>query len=254
MRLFRVICLLSLACVLLFGEKSLAAESTSSFNWTGPYAGIHAGYGWGNADTGFSPLPTAAHFNSLAPATLSPDPGGVIGGVQAGYNYQKGCFVFGIEADFSGSGMSGTKTISPVIQNHGTSLPGVLRAHQDINWFGTLRPRLGYTISPRMLVYGTGGLAYGEVSYSANTDFRPAGAGGVFYPASFSGTQAGWTVGGGIEYAVSDHWTVRTEYLYADLGTQSAVANPDSANPPYQVGYTWQTKTNIVSIGLNYKF
>ena len=254
MKLLRSKCLLSLVCVLIFGQTGRAADSASSFNWTGPYVGAHLGYGWGDADTSFSPLPTAARFSALAPTTLSPDPSGVVGGVQAGYNYQMGCFVVGIEADFSGSGMSGSQTVSPIIQNNGTRFPGAgfLTAHQETNWFGTLRPRLGYTVIPALLVYGTGGLAYGDVSYSANSDFRPNGA--AFYPASFSKTKVGWTVGGGVEYAISKNWTLKAEYLYMDLGSESVSANPGITLPPFRVGYNWETTANIFNIGINYKF
>lgn len=254
MKLLRVMCLLSWGCVLVFGQSSLAADRSSSFDWTGPYMGVHMGYGWGNADTSFSPRPTAAGFSDLAPATVSPDPSGVIGGGQAGYNYQTGSFVLGIETDFSGSGMSGTKTVSPIVQNNGDPFPGggLLRAHQETNWLGTLRPRLGCAVIPTLLIYGTGGLAYGDVSYSANTDYRPTGT--AFYPASFSKTKVGWTAGGGVEYALFKHWTVKAEYLYMDLGNESFSANPGKALPPFQVGYRWETSANILKFGVNYKF
>jgi outer membrane immunogenic protein len=253
-RLFRVICLLLLACVLVFSQTGLAAQSASSYDWTGFYAGVHAGYGISDMDTTFTPLPSAVSFFNMAPTQLSREPGGIIGGAQAGYNYQTGSFVVGIEADFSGSRIGGTKTVSPIIQSDGSSFPdtGFLKAHQNINWFGTLRPRLGYTVLPSLLIYGTGGLAYGNVSSSATSDFLPVGT--AAYPASSSSTRVGWTVGGGLEYALSKNWTVRTEYLYMDLGSSSTIADPTPANPPFQVGYKWETTANIVDIGLNYKF
>lgn len=240
--------------MLISGTTTFAADSASSFNWTGPYVGVHLGYGWGNADTAFSPLPTTAGFFNLAPTTLSPNPSGVTGGLQAGYNYQAGGFVFGIDADFSGTGMSGTTTVSPIIQSDGTPFPGdgLLRAHQDIGWYGTLRPRAGYAVLPTLLVYATGGLAYGDVTYSAKTDFRPAGT--AAYATHFSKTKAGWTVGGGVEYAVSTHITVRAEYLYMDLGSESVNVNPNIVLPPYRVGYKWETTSNVFNVGVNYKF
>ena len=185
--------------------------------------------------------------------TLSPHPGGIVGGAQAGYNWQIGCFVVGIEADLSVSGMSGSQSSSPIFFASGPPFPGVIPAQENINWFGTVRPRLGYTVRPNVLIYATGGLAYGDVSYSANTNF-------VYeqFPASFSTTKVGWTLGGGVEYAVSKCWTVKAEYLYMDLGSESAIANPTEPYPPgypaYQEGYTWKTKVNIFQIGMNYKF
>ena len=94
MKLSRLVCLLSLACVLILSQTALAAESAPSFNWTGPYLGLHLGYGSGNDDdTNFTPLPVSLRASEPPLATLSPSPGGVVGGVQAGYNYQMGCFV-----------------------------------------------------------------------------------------------------------------------------------------------------------------
>ena len=249
MKLQRLTCLLSLACVLVFCQTAPAADSAPSFNWTGPYAGFHLGYGWGDADTSMNFLPVPA---SIYPpgSTLSPHPSGIVGGAQAGYNYQMGCFVVGIEADFSGSGMSGYSSISPV-PHVGGPAPGVLSTQESINWFGTLRPRLGYTVKPNVLIYATGGLAYGDASYSANKNY---GAGNEQYPASVSSTKVGWAVGGGVEYAFSRCWTIKAEYLYMDLGSEYSVANPIPPGPPYQMGYTWQTTANIFQIGMNYKF
>jgi len=253
MRLLRMECMLLLAFVLLSAQTVLAEGSVPAFIWTGPYAGLHLGYGWMNADTNFTPLPDSNTFGML-PAKLSPHPSGVEGGIQGGYNYQVGCFVAGIEADFSGSGMSGSST-SAIIGTNGAPVAGVgpLTAHQTINWFGTLRPRLGYTVTPTILLYGTGGLAYGNVSLSADTDLRPLLP--IFYHAASSDTNVGWTAGGGIEWAISKCWSVKAEYLFMDLGSQSAVADPNIVlTPPTQVGYKWQTTANILTFGLNYKF
>src|SRR5262245_35321904 len=85
------------------------------FSWTGWYVGANVGFGWGHADTTFTPLPSAAGFVNLAPTTLSPDPNGVIGGGQIGYNWQLNRWVFGLEADFQGSNMHGSARLSPII-------------------------------------------------------------------------------------------------------------------------------------------
>jgi len=242
MKLSRLTCLLSLACVLVFSQTAPAGESAPSFNWTGPYVGVHLGYGQGDGVTTSTWLPA-----SVPPGfTLSPDPGGVVGGVQAGYNYQMGCFVVGIEADFSGSGMSGSQSISPY---PGSFNGTVGTAHENINWFGTLRPRLGYTVKPNVLIYATGGLAYGDVSYSAN-GYGPING----YPASLSTTKVGWALGGGVEYALSKCWTVKAEYLYMDLGSESAIAGSIPPIFPSHIIYDWQTTANIFQIGVNYKF
>ena len=148
-----------------------------SYNWSGFYIGGNVGYGWGDADTSFNPLPSAAAFVNLAPTTLGPDPQGVIGGVQAGYNWQAGKFVVGLEADIQASDIHGSAVVTPIIQNNGVPFPGAgfLSASQRIDWFGTVRARAGFTPVDRLLLYVTGGLAYGNVSYAAQTDFRPVG-------------------------------------------------------------------------------
>ncbi len=253
MKLVRLICFLLLSCVLFSGTTGLAADRATTFNWTGPYVGVHLGYGWGNADTDFSPRPNS--FTDLAPTTLSPDPSGVFGGLQAGYNYQMGCWVFGLETDFSGSGISGTDTVSPIPRQAGSTFlgAGTLTAHEDINWFGTLRPRIGYTVMPTLLLYGTGGLAYGNVSYSANTNFRPPQT-NESYPVSFSTTKVGWTAGGGLEYAVCRNWTVKAEYLFIDLGSETAVGHAIPPLPGFRVKYDFETTAHTFNIGVNYKF
>ena len=244
--------LLSVACVLIFSQPALAEEGAQSFDWTGPYAGVHLGCGWGDEATKVDPLPHNFVSPDQAPSTLHLGPAGIVGGVQAGYNYQMGRFVAGIEADFSGSAISGSKSASPVLFTDGSTVRGAVSANQETNWFGTLRPRLGYTVIPTLLLYGTGGLSYGNVSYSANTNFAPPGT--EAYPASFSKTQAGWTAGGGVEYAFSKRWTVKAEYLYMNLGSESVIANPTIPNPPFQEGYSWKTTANIINFGMNYKF
>lgn len=245
----------SLAAATASAHPAPSPAATSS-NWQGGYIGGHIGWGRGRADTIFTPLPTAAQFVDLAPTTLRPDPSGLNGGVQAGYNWQTGHFVVGPEADFSWSRMSGTATVTPIIKNNGTPFPGVglLTAHQDTKWFGTVRLRAGAAFG-QVFLYGTGGLAYGHVNYSANSDFRPAGPPGPFrYPASLSQTKTGWTVGGGGEVRINQHWSWKAEYLYYDLGNLSFTANPVPTNPPFQVAYQWQTRAHTFNTGINFRF
>jgi outer membrane immunogenic protein len=224
------------------------------YNWTGFYVGGNVGYGWGNADTFVNPLPSAAVFVNLLPQTLSPNPKGVFGGVQAGYNWQSGQFVFGVEADFQGADITGTAVQTPIIQNNGTPFPGAgfLSAHERLDWFGTVRLRAGFTPVDRLLLYVTGGVAYGDVNYSAQTDFRPVGT--EQYPAAFSRTKVGWTAGAGAEWAFAQNWSAKIEYLYMDLGNESTIANPVPPLPPFQVGYNWKTQEQLVRVGVNYKF
>ncbi|HEY3102597.1 MAG TPA: outer membrane beta-barrel protein, partial [Pyrinomonadaceae bacterium] len=147
---------------------------------------------------------------------------------------------------------------TPIIKNNGTPFPGngFLTAHQNTKWFGTLRPRLGIAFD-RVLLYGTGGLAYGRVHYSANADFRPGAPTSIpffQYPASFSKTKTGWTAGGGLEVGINKRWSWKAEYLYYDLRKESFTANPVPANPPFQVAYRWETRAHTLNTGLNFRF
>ncbi len=228
------------------------APANPAYSWTGAYVGGHFGHGWGRANTTFTPLPTAQQFINLAPTTLRPDPRGFHGGGQAGYNWQSGRLVIGAEADLSWSRMGGTAIVTPITQITGASLQGSLTAHQDTRWFGTLRGRVGITPTPRLLIYGTGGLAYGHVNYSANADFRPQGQ--FQYPASFGKTKTGSTGGFGAEVALpGDHWSWKAEYLYYDLRKESSNGNPVPVHPPFQVAYTWETKAHTFNTGLNFR-
>lgn len=255
---------LATAATLLFAGAASAADLAARpytkapvpvlavYNWTGFYIGANVGYGWGNADTFFNPLPNAVAFANLAPTTLSPDPQGAFAGGQAGYNWQAGKFVLGVETDIQWSDINRTVVSAPIIQNNGAPFNGFLAAGQKIDWFGTTRLRAGLTATDRLLLYVTGGVAYGDVNYAAQSDFRPQGT--IQYPAGFKETKVGWTVGAGAEWAFADNWSAKVEYLYMDLGNSSVVANPVPANPPFQVGYTWKTTENLARFGINYRF
>lgn len=228
------------------------------FSWTGFYLGGNAGYGWGHADTDFDPRPDPVTFFDLNPSTLEPDPAGFIGGGQAGYNYQfNKWFVVGLETDFQGADIEDHDTRSPIIDITGAPAgnPGsFLAAHERMQWLGTVRGRVGIAPICRLLIYGTGGFAYGNIDYSANTNFNN----GFTYPVDFTETKTGWAAGGGLEYAINNHWTVRAEYLHYDLGdasrTQNQLLGGVPQGPPFFVHYNFETEGNIVRGGLNFKF
>lgn len=178
------------------------------FTWTGFYVGINGGYGWGTSD--FS-TPFANSFDIS---------GGLIGGT-LGYNYQVNQFVFGIEGDIDASWIEGSAAC------------GGLSCETSNSWLATIRGRLGYAFD-RFLPYVTGGAAFGDVETSI------AGFG------SNRDTNVGWTIGGGLEYAINGPWSVKVEYLYVDLGDGGTIPGTGGAEADFT--------TNIVRAGLNYRF
>ena len=123
------------------------------YSWTGLYFGGNVGYSWGQAKSDRTGSLVGLGVN----VTESQEMDGVIGGVQTGYNYQFGTWVFGLETDIQASGQKGGSTF-PVL----ALPPSALTTDHKLQWFGTTRPRLGFLATPNLLLYGTAGVAYGQ--------------------------------------------------------------------------------------------
>ena len=224
--------------------------------WCGWYLGLNIGGAWdASTSASFSGNPAAAinFANNEFPTTLSPDPKGVIGGGQIGYNWQPSQnFVLGFEADIQGSGYKGTATASPVPTT--LFIPATTSVEQHSYWFGTLRGRVGFVASQNLLLYGTGGLAYGQTEVSFNTFPPGITCSGYVTCAngSSSTTRAGWAAGGGFEWMVAPHWSVKAEYLYVDLGSQSVTAI--SSAPTISFTASAPFHENIARGGVNWHF
>ena len=178
----------------------------AQYNWTGFYLGINGGGGFGDSN-----------WNGLA-VSNSPS-GGMIGGT-AGYNWQGAGspWVFGLEGDIDATNIKDSTAC------------GALNCQTKNNWFGTVRGRVGYSVD-RFLPYFTGGLAVGDVE-ARRTGFVGS-----------SSTNAGWTIGAGVEGVIAGNWTAKVEYLHIDLGRGSSV-----------LGTNARFDANIVRAGLNYRF
>jgi outer membrane immunogenic protein len=228
-------------------------------NWTGLYFGVHAGYGWSNTDVDLSHSTGAIFYND----PFVPDHGslksssGFIGGLQTGYNYQIDRVVVGLEADFSWSNLEddGTFTTPKGSQWHIKS---------QLDDFGTMRGRLGFLAHPGLLIHGTGGLAWGQFNvHQATTFVLGSGCSPLGSPACeggrTSGTfdQLGFAVGGGAEWMLSPHWTLKGEYLFMDFGKEY-YALPGTTTPggstPYVETFAAQQQMQVIRAGLNYKF
>lgn len=166
-------------------------------SWIGPYIGGNLGYGWGDVSN-----------NGAKPS-------GVLGGLQAGYNWHNGAWVAGIEADLQLN--SADDTFAPWKFSN--------------PWFGTVRGRVGYAFNS-VLLYGTGGLAFGALKAQL-----PGGL-------SETNTSAGWTIGAGAEFALNQNWSAKVEYLYIDLSEKNFLTTGMSN------GYQFST----VRVGVNYRF
>jgi outer membrane immunogenic protein len=178
------------------------APGVLPFNWGGLYAGLNLG-------GGFS------------------DVSGVVFGGQVGYNWQMGRLVFGVETDIQYSGQDDTSLVPSTI--------GPVLVKQELNWFGTLRGRLGYAVWDRWLPYVTGGLAYG------GRTVKPVGTG-----FSADDTSVGWAFGVGVDYAINQAWSARLEYLHVSL---------DSFNPVFSgvVVNAGRLDNDIIRGAVNYK-
>ena len=207
------------------------------FTWTGFYAGLNAGYTFGGSNSvdvatasavaisaGSQPLPDA--IAASATDVLSLSNSRFIGGGQVGYNLQfANSWLVGIEADIQGTGArssAGAIVIAPIT---GVS-PSIAQAQSNISvntavdYLGTVRGRLGFLVTPTLLIYGDGGFAYGGVHEGVDiaSTFPPTGLGLSPAFGSVTNTRTGWTAGGGLEWLFSPNWSLKAEYLYYDLG------------------------------------
>lgn len=230
--------------------------------WSGFYAGGNFGYGW---DFGSSGLPISTTDPLLAgfipailasgsyPDRLSPSAHGVIGGAQAGYNWQlQSHWLAGIETDLQGAGIKGTDIQARTPFGFDATLTSLSKS---IDWFGTVRGRIGFLVDPRWLLYATGGLAYGATKLGFSTVNTTSGCivnGTICASSTSSSVRTGWTVGAGVEAMLAQNWSFKAEYLYVDLGRQSA--NFLAFTAPIIFSPSAHFHEQIARVGLNYHF
>ncbi len=273
------------AAMSLFATGALAADLAARpyvkapvmdpvWSWTGWYVGANAGYSWGRSRTDVSYFDAGTGAPIVPPAgsitSASFDMNGGIAGGQAGYNWQNANWVYGIEGDLQWSGERGSTGFvcagSAVFPIAGPCLPGltflpagagtstVLTIDQHLQWFGTVRGRVGILATPKVLFYGTGGLAFGEIKTTGTmTGFTPAGV-AIASIGSNSTTRAGWTVGVGVEGKITQNWSAKLEYLYMDLGRFSS--GPFTLAPASDISANASSHftDHILRAGINYQF
>jgi outer membrane immunogenic protein len=235
------------------------------FTWTGFYLGANVGYAWspstGDLD-GFTPgsAANAVQFGNNVPRTFDLQREGVVGGVQLGFNFQNGAFVWGVEADAQAADLSESSVVSlpgsgfvPAVSTF--FVPSTSTAKAEIEWFGTLRARLGYApanwASGRLLFFVTGGLAFGETNHAAQVFFVPPVTGQAI---GVDRTDFGWTAGAGVEYAFTDALSVKAEYLYVNLGDETFTVIDRIQFPNDALFYRFDAEAHVVRAGLNFRF
>ena len=204
--------------------------------WTGFYIGANVGYGGGafNYPVAIGAITGSGQLNSS----------GFVAGGQIGYNrLLTSKIVGGLEADLDGAGIQGKLGLNATSGVNTLALS----AGSQLNYLGTVRARLGYLVMDPVLVYATGGYAYAGSSNSIGSTYNNVLLGAL----SKSTMDAGWTIGGGVEYKLTDALSLKTEYLYANLGTQTLASGLILRIPAsLRVNET----VNIVRVGLDYRF
>jgi outer membrane immunogenic protein len=250
------------------------------WNWTGFYVGGNVGYSWGRdpyevaggstvRTRQFRSFGTPNEFlisdvTAAGPAfvgTGTANIDGAVAGGQVGYNWQTGAWVFGLETDLQWTGQRGSTSFCLTAGCPAGSF--VANADYKLSWFGTARARAGWLVDPRVLLYVTGGAAYGQVK----ADYAAGVLGLPLLASSTSATRLGWTIGGGIEGMLSQNWTVKAEYLYVDLGSVASGALggatttiiPSSTittviDTTFAAAARTRVRDNIARIGINYHF
>ncbi|NJO32460.1 MAG: porin family protein [Rhodospirillales bacterium] len=245
--------LAALAC--LTSTTADAQHRADPFRWTGFYAGVNAGVALDQARfdhraTGdFLPFPPAsANLAALGSGEFDPE-GGIAGG-QIGYNWQRGHWVAGVEADIQwrGGSYSESSSTSPAVYFPG--LTASFQTSMSSNVLSTLRLRTGITVHD-MLFYVTGGLAISQFEFSQTVNFGP-------FPEAATGsvkdTKFGWTIGAGGEFALTRNWALKAEYLFVQFDNLNVeLFNPTSPTFTHEVRVD-DLQTHVLRLGLNYTF
>ncbi|GKQ53444.1 outer membrane protein [Bradyrhizobium sp. Ce-3] len=232
-----------------------------AFNWSGFYAGVNVGGAWydgGNITTSSNVASLIPPANIILVPVSNSNQAGVTAGGLVGYNSQIDRVVLGVEADFNYIDLKSTRNGSITV-----GLPGGVTGSYNptntskIDWFGTVRGRIGFVPAERLLVYATGGLAFGDVK--TNIVHSQAFSNGLsrLWLGDNSDVRVGWTVGGGAEYAFTNNWTLRGEYLYVDLGSSATTATFQGTDPlQSQIRYnaSRENRFSVARAALSYKF
>jgi len=223
--------------------------------WQGFYFGVNAGYAISDTDTSDlkvfdKPAKGGGLLETVVPNGLDPDGG--FGGGQIGFNHQSGHLVLGVEADIQASDVNDSSLA--LFPNPAVVGAFGYTASLDLEWFGTVRGRVGYS-DDGILLYVTGGVAYGQFNYDGFYDFLPLGPGNSFGTAHRDVTTTGYVIGGGFESILDPNWSMKFEYQYLNFGDENVVGQLFFANgtPSTETFRTaFDVDLHTVRFGLNY--
>jgi outer membrane immunogenic protein len=224
----------------------LKAPPPPVWSWSGLYLGAHAGYGWGHdpfTDTVFAGKAPLLGINSR----------GGVWGFHAGANWQDGAVVGGLEIDISGTGIKGSSSVSSTITLGATTIATTTTRTDKFDGLGSVRARLGYLVTPNLLVYGTGGLAWTRFVQTTDQSIFltiPPDTATLAFSSSNPTWRFGFAVGAGVEARLWDtNWLGRVEYLHYDFGDSGSSAS--SFGDGFSSGHL---TVDVVRAGLSYKF
>lgn len=259
------------AVAALFGTPALAADMPlkappmappPACVWCGWYIGVNAGVSWSEndtitnigTDTGVGGLGNALAIGAIPGAVTLRDRG-ALGGFQAGINWQTANWVFGGEADIDVDNQSNSVLVGPItVPGH---VPITSSFDRESDWLATFRGRVGFTATPDFLIFGTGGLAVGRDGLSNVFICPTCGPVSPLAPFGVSEsrrTATGWTAGGGFEWMFMPHVSLKAEYLYVDLGTQSTTEIYNYGAFASSLTSSVRNTENIARAGINWHF
>ena len=223
------------------------------YSWTGCYVGVNAGGAWARLRDAWTPNPagfpiSGPSLTANGAATIHDT--GITGGGQIGCNYEVNRFVWGIEGDFNATDVHGVRDVA--VPASGAVAAYSIHEEFRARWLSTIRGRIGFT-ADRTLFYATGGVAFANLKTLDSAVFPASSTNNTV---SGSSTRTGWTVGGGIEHALSGAWSIKAEYLFArfdHFSTTSANSNP-GLFPLSTIVHDHRLDEHIARIGLNYHF
>jgi|SRR5262245_1989014 len=271
-------------CKVLFGTTALAGlmfvgaaqaadmplkaprVAAAPYSWSGFYVGGHVGYGWGDKDFAlpgiageefgdcYGKFQKCFDFSDLGNPALTHKLSGFLGGVQAGFNYQSGVWVLGVEGQFSWTGMDEKSNVllGEYIScwcGYCSSKDIGLNAKTEVNWVATIAGRIGYTFD-RFMIYAKGGVAFADQDYNwvvtkGDHDFASA---------KFGETRTGWMVGVGTEWALTGRWSAKLEYNYMDFGSKTLNVLADVKGYQQEFKVNIDEQMHVVKFGINYRF